>query len=267
MTAPTTLRRHAAYVAGDKARKPLALPADHPAAVEGRTKFPSTVTDVIETPRLLIDGHNNRKIGRMVTKGPWKGMRIFTLTLEERATCPRTCHEWNSCMGNSMHWARRHRPLPGIEPVLKTELRSLQEKFPEGFVVRLHVLGDFFDVAYVRFWEMCLGEFPALHVFGYTAWPEDSGIGKRIAQVRDMRWNRFAVRTSVSEIPGPGPYATVTDSIGDAEEMRHAAVVCPVETGKTTCCGTCGLCWSPSMRDVGITFIRHGNAHQGRKAA
>src|SRR4051812_29502603 len=75
---------------------------DHPALVKSQSLFQARVEDQSERPRLLIDGHNSRKIGKRVTKGRYKGFFIFTLTLEERATCPSTCLEWKTCYGNSM---------------------------------------------------------------------------------------------------------------------------------------------------------------------
>jgi hypothetical protein len=41
-----------------------------------------------EIDRLLKDGHQSRKIGKIIAKGHRRGWPIFTLTLEERATCP-----------------------------------------------------------------------------------------------------------------------------------------------------------------------------------
>jgi hypothetical protein len=64
------------------------LADDHPALVKGQSIFQGRVEDQSERPRLLIDGHNSRKIGKRVMKGKLKGFPIFTLTLEERATCP-----------------------------------------------------------------------------------------------------------------------------------------------------------------------------------
>jgi hypothetical protein len=56
--------------------------------------FPSRVFDPDEVQRVLKDGHQSRKIGKFVTKGKMRGFPIFTLTLEERATCPRSCLAW-----------------------------------------------------------------------------------------------------------------------------------------------------------------------------
>jgi hypothetical protein len=43
------------------------------------------------------------------------------------------------------------------------------QKHKEGIVIRLHVLGDFYSVDYVKFWEEMLIRHPKLCLFGYTA--------------------------------------------------------------------------------------------------
>ncbi len=48
----------------------------------------------------LIKKSTNVKLGKKVTKGIYKGYPIFTLTLEERKTCPRSCKHWNNCYGD-----------------------------------------------------------------------------------------------------------------------------------------------------------------------
>jgi hypothetical protein len=68
--APSRLRRfdHAKGL-----RASVVLGSDHPAIREGRTLFPSTRHYVEETGRVLKSGHNSRKIGKVVTKGKWRG--------------------------------------------------------------------------------------------------------------------------------------------------------------------------------------------------
>ena len=60
---------------------------NHPAMTERRTVYPSTVV-VPSTKRVLIEGVNNAKTGPRFLRGQWTGLPIYTLTLEERATCP-----------------------------------------------------------------------------------------------------------------------------------------------------------------------------------
>lgn len=241
------------------AAKPMADPAtlrraNSSAAVEGRTMFPSTVVDPKDSPALLVGGHNNLKLGKMVMKGPWKGMPLYHLTLEERATCPSDCAVWNDCYGNAMGQARRH-STKELTAFLEQEIQTKAQEHPEGFVVRLHTLGDFFSVQYVVFWEMVLDLYPALHVFGYTARKRDSDIGKRIKALTDLRWGRFAIRFSDAEPKAQG--TTVIDRIPEGSQVAEGTV-CPAETGQTQCCATCGLCWSPSNRTKPIVFVKHG---------
>ena len=217
---------------------------EHAAVTGKRTLFPSMVREP-GGEAVLKSGMNNRKIGKEVRKGRWKGYPIYTLTLEERATCPSSCKHWTGCYGNKMHLARRFRHGEGLEEILETELAALQREHPGGFVVRLHVLGDFYSVEYAMAWLLWLGMFPALHVFGFTAWHPPTDIGNAIAIVERFYADRFWVRLS----DGPGPRSTVTTK---RASVPSDAVLCPFETGQTDTCGTCGLCWTTAKR---IAFL------------
>jgi hypothetical protein len=220
---------------------------DHPALVKGQSIFQARVEDQSERPRLLIDGHNSRKIGRRVTKGRYKGFFIFTLTLEERATCPSTCLEWKTCYGNSMNWARRIKHGPEFQERLWDELAEKQAKYPNGFLVRLHILGDFYSVEYAELWNEALEAYPALHIFGYTARFPQSKIGLVICQMLGVWPDRFHVRFSAWK--GPTRGSVVVDRVEDTEHL-----ICPAQLGKTDCCATCALCWHSTRT---IAFLRH----------
>ena len=224
----------------------------HPAVVKGHSIFRSKVVAVADAPRLLVSGMNNRKIGRQVQKGAWAGMAIYMLTLEERATCPRSCAMWGDCYGNAMHMARRHRHGPELEARLLREIAFLSRENPRGFVVRLHVLGDFYSVEYARLWSGLLAKHPELHIYGYTARIEGE-IAESIALMNSCFPNRCVIRSSKREV-GPGA-AVVIDSIMPVV----GAFICPAETQKSECCSTCGLCWADATRDKAVLFLRHGN--------
>jgi hypothetical protein len=191
-------------------------------------------------------------LGPFVRKGKWKGFPIFSLTLEERATCPRTCSQWLTCYGNNMGRSIRYEAGPVLEAQIWRELIALQKQEPQGFVVRLHILGDFYSVNYVRMWKRALQTFPALHVFGYTARNSLPGrknpdpIGVAIEDLRTRMWDRFAVRTSGAHT---GPRTKV---IAD-EKDKGDAIVCPAQTRGRTC-ATCALCWSTRKP---IAFLQH----------
>lgn len=227
----------------------ISLLPTHPAVVEARTIFPTTVNAVGDPrlKRLLKGGENSRKIGRTVTKGRLKGFPIFTLTLEERATCPTTCEVFGSCYGNGMPYAQRIKHGRAFEERLWEGLADKQAKHPNGFLVRLHILGDFYSVDYAELWAEALEAYPALHVFGYTARDPEGGIGQVIRELLGYRGDRWHVR--FSGFNGPANGSVVVDS---ADESEH--LICPAQLGKTDCCATCALCWHS---DRTIAFLRH----------
>ena len=114
--------------------------------------FPSRVFAPAEVGRVLIPGESSRKIGGWVTKGPWKGSRIFTLSLEERASCPRSCTHWRTCYLNHMPFTKRLCHGPALVERIDQELIELTKRHPEGVVIRAHVSGDFWSRGYVRQW-------------------------------------------------------------------------------------------------------------------
>jgi hypothetical protein len=241
----------------------LPLPKDNTAVVEGRTLFPTRVKKSEEQARVLVSGKNSRKIGLKITKGPWKGMPIFTLTLEERKTCPRSCEQWRTCYGNNMQFARRHTHGIALENLLWLEVKKLTQAHGK-IAVRLHVLGDFYSADYVKWWELMLLKFEGLHVFGFTAHPYHSEIGQGIHALNVLFPDRFAIRWSGLEARMG---AVVLDHIPEGSR-EGTAFVCPAQTGKSDCCGTCGLCWSPTMKQRPVAFVLHGRKKPvGRKRA
>lgn len=242
------------------------LAEDHPAMLQDRTLFPSTVVEVTaDAPdRLLVSGANNRKLGATVEKGAFKGYGLYGLSLEERATCPTDCAVRDVCYGNGMQMARRHRI--GDPDVfydrLATELADLciaLEDTGGGVLVRLHVLGDFPSVEYVGFWGDALDEHPNLAVYGYTArrstsWGGDE-IGDAIQSLKDRYPDRFRIRWS-STVSRPDG----TMVIGNVPKSARIdeGIVCPSQTDATACCATCALCWEPAAAKDSIVFIKHG---------
>lgn len=217
----------------------MTLKGNHAAIVEERTLFPTRVMDVDH--RVLKSGINQRKLGGRVVKGKWTGMPIYSLTLEERATCPKSCEHWFNCYGNHMYAAKRYRHGEELERELEIELAALAADHPQGFVVRLHILGDFYSVHYVCCWGRWLDRFPNLRVFGYTARDPNEPIGLALQNVRDVYPDRWWVRWS-------GRDNDTWLSTGET------GITCPVQTGKTDCCGTCALCWTAEMP---IRFLVH----------
>ena len=222
-------------------------PPDHPAVLEGRTIYPSTVVSPLEH-RALKSGSNWRKIGGVVLKGKWRGFPLYVLNLEERRTCPASCRHWRSCYGNHMQFLQRMDAGRDLEWKLEREAALLAIDHP-NFVVRLHGVGDFYSTGYVALWRTLLERHDGLRAFGYTARVDDDISEALRSLARDAGWSRFAMRFSNAP--------TTTRSTVSIESVRQCppdAVVCPEQTGKTESCSLCALCWQSERR---IAFLQH----------
>ena len=231
-----------------QAKAHITLRPDHPAIVEGRTLRPNLRRDPSTSKApVLKSGEDNRKLGGWIIKGEWAGHPIYALTLEERATCWVGCKHYRDCYGNSMQWGHRFAHGPDLEARIALELPLLAQRHPHGFAIRLHVLGDFYSSAYVRFWADQLVKYPMLKIFGFTGWPPLSEIGLVIDALRELRPKQFRVRFS--------DYETHTLD-HPARGMTTTGVVCPVQTGDADNCGSCALCWQ-APNTTTINFMRH----------
>lgn len=244
----TRSRFASAPVVGKAKPRRVHLGFSHEAVTQGRSLFPSTVITDVRRQHALISGVNSKKIGGEIFKGDWKGFPVYTLTLEERATCPRTCQLWQACYGNKMQYAQRLTAGEDLEWRVEREVAALAHQHRRGFAVRLHNLGDFYSVQYVDLWRSLLDRYPALHAWGYTArWGDD--IGRALRLLVAKRWTRFAIRFSNAP---RSDRSTVT--ISKPERKPSDAIVCPEQMGQTESCSTCALCWSTDKR---IAFLRH----------
>ena len=245
-TAKGTQRRFKAFKArGARVR----LAADHPASLAGHSIFRTKIYDAADEKSVLKKGNNSAKTGFLVEKGRWTGMPIYTLTLEERATCPRSCLQWANCYGNNMHHAHRITADATFEMLLKAELRQLSKDHPKGFVVRLHVLGDFYSTDYVKLWEKAMERHPQIRVFGYTARPINDPIGKELLRLAFKDWERFSMRFSGALIP-----EMAAEVILPGEKPSDGYLECPQHDRDDLCCATCALCWGTTRN---IAFIEH----------
>jgi len=196
---------------------------------------------------------SNAKLGAKVLNKRWKYQPMYTLTLEERATCPTSCLHYHDCYGNNMY--RTGRVLHGedFEKNLLAQLEKLAAKHKDGFVVRLHILGDFYSVEYVNLWLKALEKYPNMSIYGYTHWHPNTDIGDAIAFGYFAMPDRFVIRFS--------------DYVGDVNVLRANSInvvdktpgrtfICPnldgvqgVRNGRPKAdsyaisCGECTLCW------------------------
>ena len=203
--------------------------------------------------KLLKPGTNNKKLGGIITANKWTGKRMFSLTLIERDTCPESCHHWDDCYGNNMPFAHRFNTI-GLMHELEDEIDALSKKYPEGIVIRLHVLGDFYSVSYVAFWERILELYPNVCIFGYTArWYEP--IQEAIAAMNRKWSSRCVIRYSRNRAYIPND-DMLRDSWKFAAEESYVGptFTCPEQLGTLPDCASCGACW---IANKTVKFLSH----------
>ena len=218
------------------------LRPENPALVKAITIHPKAKRSPTETT-ILKSVSDNKKMGKgsnIITKGKWAGMPMFQMSLEERASCPRTCKQWATCFGNNMAFAHRiDHTHPEFFDILRAEVAVLAKKYKFGFVIRPHVLGDYFSPEYVAHWINMTADFENLHIFGFTHWERDSIIGRMISS-----WNK-----------NPRVWVRFSDQGGEmSANVEGEGFQCPEQTGLTESCLTCGACWSTTKP---VCFIAH----------
>lgn len=239
----------------------MKLKPSHPALTEARTIHTKKVRQVTPDVVLIKPASDNGKMGKgisVVQKGIWRGMPLFVLTLEERKSCPSDCMRWAECFGNGTPFAHRFEHGPELEAKLAQEIGALAHLYPHGFVVRLHVLGDFYSVQYVGFWFAMLAKYSNLRVYGYTARHGVDPIWTALHRVRIVYGDRFWIRQSRNQSYDRNQ----PELIYAAQEGTAYAITCPEQTGKTESCLTCGLCWAVNTT---IEFIDHDKLAKDRR--
>ena len=228
----------------------MKLRPDNPALSEHRTVFPYRVKTVTEVKRVLQSVAHNTKLGNgvpVVAKGKWRGMAAFTLTLEERKTCPTSCQMWAECYGNNLRFATRvsSDDMPALQAQIEQGLKSLLRTYGR-VLIRLHVLGDFASEEYAKFWANLVHANPGLHLFGFTAWSRGSEVGRVLTNLNEASGGRVWIRFSNSG----GPMSA--NVIGRSYD--EDGIQCPEQIGRTDSCMTCGICWST---DKPVSFLPH----------
>lgn len=218
--------------------------------ITANTKYRKSVKPASDN--MLKPGTNNAKLGGIVTAKKWQGMVMYSLTLEERATCPTSCQQWTNCYGNNMPFAHRFsHEDPDFLSKLDTQLGKLAKKHQQGFVVRLHVLGDFYNDVYVKWWGAMMAKYPNLNVFGYTHRDRFSSEGMHIDIFNQNFPDRWQVRFSDDLSVDLSAHVIDKDTLA----IKGKQIICPEQTGAAKSCADCGLCWSASNRQ--ILFVEH----------
>ena len=217
-----------------------------------RTRYVKSVKP--PAPNMLKPGKNNKKLGNKITKGKWKGHPMYALTLEERNSCPTHCEQWDNCYGNNMPFALRYdHTHPDFYPMLEQQIASLTMKHASGFVIRLHVLGDFYSAEYVNWWRSMLKKYRALKIYGYTHHRSFTAIGYSIVKLNRIYEERCRVRFS----DDTATYFSTRVFKGSPDEWHHCRTVtpCPEQLNQVKSCAECTLCWE--SKDKTIAFYEH----------
>ena len=203
----------------------------------------------------VLKPSTNKKLGKKVLKGQFKDYKFYTLTLVERETCPSDCFHWSTCYGNNMPFA--HRMNSQDEQLLKNRIHDdIKNLNGKKALIRLHILGDFFSVSYVMFWDMILKDFPNIAIYGYTAnninskLEKSRSIASTISVLHSLHKERFSIRFS-NDLENPFS----ANSFDVVKPVKGQSILCPVQEDKTPDCGTCGLCWNSP--DKQIIFKTH----------
>tara|TARA_R100000306_G_C4368367_1_gene138742 strand:+ start:858 stop:1529 length:672 start_codon:yes stop_codon:yes gene_type:complete len=220
------------------------LSLDHTAIVNSRSIYQKNIHDAANYPYKVIKVPSDVKLGKKVKKGRLKGSKIYILTLEERATCDSDCEHWLDCYGNNMPFAHRFEANDNLYPALERDLNEIDNKNKE-YLLRLHILGDFFSKKYIHFWAKQLEKRKLLNIYGYTRNHPTKELGLSVLNVRNKYGKRFAVR--FSNYPDDPMSA-------QSENVSTDGVGCPHQLGLTESCGSCGICW---LMNKPVIFYDH----------
>ena len=212
------------------------------------TIYKKNIHDLNEYKFKTIKDSTNIKLGKKVIKGMYNNYKLKTVTLIERETCPSDCIHWEDCYGNNMPFAHRmkHNDQNLLQKKIYNELLNSTNQL---LLIRLHVLGDFFNVKYVKFWSIMLNTFKNIAVYGYTANNINSkielsrDIAKEIIKLNYSKHSHIRFSNDLTNSFSANSYDIV-------KPVKGESILCPVQENKTANCGTCGLCWNQKTQSI-----------------
>lgn len=212
------------------------------------TIYKKNIHDLNEYKFKIIKDSKNVKLGKKVIKGIYNNYKLKTVTLIERETCPSDCIHWEDCYGNNMPFAHRisHENQNLLQKRIYNELLNSTNQL---LLIRLHVLGDFFNVKYVKFWSIMLNTFKNIAIYGYTANNINSkielsrDIAKEIIKLNYSKHSHIRFSNDLTNSFSANSYDIV-------KPIKGESILCPVQENKTANCGTCGLCWNQKTQSI-----------------
>ena len=232
----------------------MQLDKKHKAIVNASTLYNAskfTIRDVTNYSPRVLKLSTNVKLGKIVKKGKHKGKHILTLTLIERETCTNECEHYLTCYGNNMPFAHRFEVNEAFMLRLESDIEYYVQKYPEGILIRLHVLGDFESIQYIEFWNRMLHTYSSIAIYGYTRnhitskYEHIRALGYKTIAVRNIHKDRFAIRFSNK----------LDDEFSaNSREITNEGITCLAQVKANVSCSDCTLCWA-SKKQIG--FITH----------
>ena len=232
----------------------MQLDKKHKAIVNASTLYNAskfTIRDVTNYSPRVLKLSTNVKLGKIVKKGKHKGKHILTLTLIERETCTNECEHYLTCYGNNMPFAHRFEVNEAFMLRLESDIEYYVQKYPEGILIRLHVLGDFESIQYIEFWNRMLHTYSSIAIYGYTRnhitskYEHIRALGYKTIAVRNIHKDRFAIRFSNK----------LDDEFSaNSREITDEGITCLAQVKANVSCSDCTLCWA-SKKQIG--FITH----------
>tara|TARA_R110002051_G_scaffold14173_3_gene46222 strand:+ start:3243 stop:3941 length:699 start_codon:yes stop_codon:yes gene_type:complete len=232
----------------------MILKENHNAIVNATSLYNAsqfTIRDVTDYKHRVLKVSTNKKLGKVITKGKHKGKVMLTLTLIERETCTNECEHYTTCYGNNMPFAHRFEVNEAFMMRLESDIEYYVKKYPQGILIRLHVLGDFDSVQYVEFWNRMLYTYNTIAIYGYSRnhmtskYAHISAIGYKIIRVRTTHKERFAIRFSNK---------LDEEFSANSRDITDKGITCLAQVKSNVSCSDCTLCWS-SKKAIG--FITH----------
>ncbi len=112
---------------------------------------------------------------------------------------------------------------------------------------RLHVVGDFYAVAYIDKWIEIARRLPAVAFFGSTRSWRSVYLRDRLEAFRDLPnvFMRASVDNTHRDMPGKGWRLWSVEGKG---------VPCPHDSGLVTSCGSCKRCWTIKDFDMSLNL-------------
>mgnify|MGYP003153770038 CR=1 FL=1 len=212
------------------------------------TIYKKNIFELNEYKFEILKKSTNIKLGKKVLKGKYKDYKLKTLTLVERETCPTDCFHWKTCYGNNMPFAHRmgNKDQNLLQKRIYNELLNSTNKL---LLIRLHILGDFFNVKYVKFWSIMLNTFKNIALWGFTA----NNINSKISLSRNIA--KEIIKLNYSEHSHIRFSNDLTNKFSGnsydiVKPVKGKSIVCPVQENKTANCGTCGLCWNQKTQSI-----------------